>query len=157
MKKLGYFAKLYVGNGGATPTLTVANLLKLVKNVKGEGSTEQVDATDRNTEGWYSYLSGLKNYKLSGVLNWDNTNTLINLFREAWVQNKPIALFATDGNGGGVDADFVLTTWTENQNNNEALGYEFEAVINADTRVPKVYHPDPSGGSSGSAIANPTF
>ena len=86
----------------------------------------------------------------------DNAQAVINLFREAWFQHKTIAAFPTDGNGGGLDADFVVTSWKENQQNNAPISYDFTLMINADTRVPTLYAPAASG-TSGSAIQAPDF
>lgn len=151
-KKLGYFAKMFVGVGGATATQEI----KLVTNITATGSSEQVDATDRSSNGFKSYLAGLKDYQLEGTIHWDNAQAVINLFREAWFQHKTIAAFPTDGNGGGLDADFVVTSWKENQQNNAPISYDFTLMINADARVPTLYAPAASG-TSGSAIQAPDF
>lgn len=151
-KKLGYFAKMLIGAGGSTATTEI----KLVTNITATGSLEAIDATDRSTGGWKSYLAGLKDYQLEGTLHWDNANASIDLFRTAFMQHSTIAAFVTDGNGGGLDADFIVTSWKENQQNNAPLSYDFTLQINADTRVPVLYSPAASG-STGTAIANITF
>ena len=122
MKRLGYFAKLFVGAGGSSPTMTDANELKLVVNANVNGSVELVDATDRSTKGYKSNLAGLKDFQIEGTAHWDNTIELLNLFREAFIQHKAIAVRASDGSGGGIDADFIVSNWTENQQNNQPLG-----------------------------------
>ena len=156
MKRLGYFAKMFVGAGGSSPAMTDANELKLVVNANVNGSVELVDATDRSTKGYKSNLAGLKDFQIEGTAHWDNTIELLNLFREAFIQHKAIAVRASDGSGGGIDADFIVSNWTENQQNNQPIGYNFTLAINADTRVPTLYAPT-SSGTAGTAIANVTF
>ena len=151
-KKLGYFCKMLIGQGGSTPSIE----MKLVTNLTPNGTLEAIDATDRSTGGYKSYLPGLKDYQIDGTLHWDNANANINLFRLAWLQHTTIAVFANDGNGGGLDADFIVTSWKENQQNNAPISYDFTLQINADTRVPTLYAPA-SSGSSGSALPNVSF
>ena len=67
MKRLGYFAKLFVGAGGSSPTMTDANELKLVVNANVNGSVELVDATDRSTKGYKSNLAGLKDFQIEAL------------------------------------------------------------------------------------------
>lgn len=156
-KKLGYFAKLFIGaTAGTAVTMDEANELKLVTNANVNGNVELVDDTDRGTKGYKSSLAGLKDYQIEGTALWDNTVELLNIIREAFVQHKPLAVRASDGNGGGIDADFVVSSWVETQQNNQPLGYNFTLALNADLRVPVVYKPTATG-TAGSAIDNVEF
>lgn len=156
-KKLGYFAKLYIGaTAGTAVTMDEANELKLVTNANINGNVELVDDTDRSTKGYKSSLAGLKDFQIEGTAFWDNAKEILNIMREAFIQHKAIAVRASDGNGGGIDGDFVISNWTETQQNNQPIGYNFTLAINADLRVPILYAPLASG-TAGTAIDNVEF
>lgn len=146
-KKLGHFAKLYIGAAGST----AATEVKLVTTVTITGTAEAVDATDRNCDGYASYVAGLKNITFEATLNWDNSVATLDMIRTAYIQQTPIAAFPSDGNGGGFDGDFIVTQFKENQPNNNVITYDISLQVNADTRKP-VFTSPASSGTTGTAI-----
>ena len=57
-------------------------------------------------------------------------------FRNAYFGNTPLALFVTDGNGSGLDADWSIIGFSVEQPLEEALTVSVTANPTASTRAP---------------------
>lgn len=131
-KKVGYAAKLFGGAAGSTPSTEITH----AKDVKVAVNIDTVDATDRSTEGWKDNLAALKDATLTFHLVYDSSDTNYSAIRAAAIGCTPYAFKPSNGNGSGLDADWTITKFEENQDNGEAIGADVEAVPYCGTRNP---------------------
>ncbi len=131
-KKIGYAAKLFGGAAGTTPSTEITH----AKDVKVSVSIDIVDATDRSTDGWKDNLAALKDATLSFTLVYDSADTNYSAIRSAAMSNTPYAFKPSNGNGSGLDADWTISKFDEDQSNGEAISAEVEAVPYCGNRNP---------------------
>ncbi|MBQ6473452.1 MAG: hypothetical protein IJJ33_15810 [Victivallales bacterium] len=131
-KKIGYAGKLYGGTAGTTASTEITH----AKNVKVSVSMDTVDATDRSNNGWKDNLTALKDASLSFTLVYDSTDTNYAAIRAAAIAGTPYAFKPDNGNGSGLDADWVITKFDENQDIGEAISADVEAVPYCGNRNP---------------------
>lgn len=143
-KKVGYAAKLFGGAAGATASTEITH----AKDVKVSVNIDTVDATDRSTSGWKDNLAALKDAALSFHLVYESTDTNYSAIRAAAIAGTPYAFKPDNGNGSGLDADWTITKFEENQDNGEAIGADVEAVPYCGTRNPS-WSSDTTSSSSG--------
>ena len=117
MYKLGLDAKLFHGVAGTKAT----SELKNVKDVTLTLETGEADITTRAAEGWRTYAATLKEGSVEFEMVWDTEDTGFKAIKEAYFNNTPIALFVSDGAESGLDADFVVTTFSRSEPLEEAL------------------------------------
>jgi|GEM_PF-170965 len=130
--QLGLDAVLYRGTAGTTGATEVKN----VKNLTLSVETGSADITTRATDGWKAYAATLKD----GSLEWDMVDISgdadIAAVRAAWLAGTALALFADDGTGEGLDADFVITKFDRDEQLEEAITYKVTAKPTYLTRAP---------------------
>ena len=90
---LGLEAKLFFGAAGSTATTEM-------KNVK--------DVT-------------LKEASVEFEMIWDTADSGFNAIRKAYFGSSALSLFVSDGEGNGLDADFVVTSFSRSEPLEEAL------------------------------------
>lgn len=117
MFKLGLEAKLFYGEAGQKATQELSN----VKDVTLSLETGEADVTTRAAEGWRATAATLKEGSVEFEMVWDTEDAGFAKIQEAYFSNKPIALFVLDGAGSGLDADFVVTTFSRSEPLEEAL------------------------------------
>ena len=130
--KLGLDAKLFRGTAGTQGTIEVTN----VKDVSLSLESGEADVTTRATGGWRASAATLKEASLEFGILYDTEDADFQAFQSAYFSNTPLALFITDGNGGGLDADWSITAFTVEQPLEEAVSVSITAKPTASTRAP---------------------
>lgn len=130
--QLGLNCKLYHGVAGATATTELTN----VKDVTANVTCGEADATTRAANGWRVYVSTLFEGELTFEMNKLPSDTGYKAIRTAFIGKTPIALAALDSTGDGLDADFVITEFSENQGLEEAVTVSVTAKPTFATRAP---------------------
>jgi predicted secreted protein len=129
---LGLDAKLLRGTAGATAATEVTNVKDLSLNLE----SGEADVTTRATVGWKASVATLKEASLEFGMLYDTEDADFTAFQEAYFSNTPLALFVTDGAGGGLDADWSITGFSMEQNLEEAVTVSVTAKPTASTRAP---------------------
>ena len=129
---LGLDAKLLRGAAGATGATEVKNVKDLTLNLE----SGEADVTTRATQGWKASVATLKEASLEFGILYDAEDADFTAFQAAYFGNTPIALFVTDGNGSGLDADWSITGFSMEQNLEEAVTVSVTAKPTASTRAP---------------------
>lgn len=129
---LGLDAKLLRGIAGATGATEVKNVKDLTLNLE----SGEADVTTRATQGWKASVATLKEASLEFGILYDTEDADFTAFQAAYFGNTPIALFVTDGNGSGLDADWSITGFSMEQNLEEAVMVSVTAKPTASTRAP---------------------
>ena len=129
---LGLDAKLLRGAAGATGATEVKNVKDLTLNLE----SSEADVTTRATQGWKATVAALKEASLEFGILYDTEDADFTAFQAAYFGNTPIALFVTDGDGHGLDADWSITGFTVEQPLEEALTVSVTAKPTASTRAP---------------------
>ena len=117
MIKLGLDCKLYRGEAGSTAETLMVN----VKDVTLSLSTGTADITTRAAEGWRVSVATLKEGTISTTMLYDPEDADFQVVNDCFLNNKPLALFVTDGAGSGLDADFVVSQFEQAQNLEEGV------------------------------------
>ena len=129
---LGLDTKLLRGTAGATGATEVKNVKDLTLNLE----SGEADVTTRATQGWKASVATLKEASLEFGILYDTEDADFTAFQTAYFGNTPIALFVTDGNGSGLDADWSITGFSMEQNLEEAVTVSVTAKPTASTRAP---------------------
>ena len=129
---LGLNAKLLRGTAGSTGATEVTNVKDLSLNLE----SGDADVTTRATKGWKASVATLKEASLEFSMLYDPENADFTAFQTAYFSNTPMALFVTDGNGSGLDADWSITGFSMEQNLEEAVTVSVTAKPTASTRAP---------------------
>lgn len=135
MAILGLDCKLYRGTAGASATTRMNN----VKDVTVNMESGDADITTRAANGWKQSVATLKDASIEFEMLVDSNDADYIAIRDAYFQNKPLAIFCSDGQGSGLDCDVVVTTFSEEQPLEEAVS------------VKVTLKPTNIGGSSGRA------
>ena len=114
---LGLESKLFFGAAGAT----AATEMKNVKDVTLNMETGEADVTTRAAEGWRLTAATLKEASVEIEMVWDPSDGGFAAIKEAYFSAEPLALFVSDGNEKGLDADFVVTSFSRSEPLEEAL------------------------------------
>ena len=114
---LGLEAKLFFGAAGSTATTEMKN----VKDVTLNMETGEADVTTRAAEGWRLTAATLKEASVEFEMVWDPSDGGFAAIKEAYFKAEPLALFVSDGNENGLDADFVVTSFSRSEPLEEAL------------------------------------
>lgn len=129
---LGLNAKLFRGEAGKTADTLVVN----VKDVSLSLESGEADVTTRKTNGWRAYVATLKEASVEFEINYDTEDPDFVAFQDAYLNNKPIALFISDGAGNGLDADFVISNFNWNQPLEDAQKISVTAKPTCNKRAP---------------------
>ena len=132
MVKLGLDAVLYRGEAGETASIEVEN----VKDVTVTLESGEADVTTRKTKGWRASKATLKDASVEFQILYDTDDEDFLAFQAAYFSGDPIALFISDGDGNGLDADFSITTFSQEQPLEEAISISVIAKPTASTRAP---------------------
>ena len=129
---LGLDAKLFRGEAGTQATIEVTN----VKDVSLTLESGEADVTTRAAQGWKLSAATLKEASLEINILYDTEDEDFIALKTAYFSNTPLALFITDGAGGGLDADWSITAFTVEQPLEEAVSVSITAKPTASTRAP---------------------
>ena len=130
---LGLDAKLLRGSAGSTGATEVKNVKDLTLNLE----SGEADVTTRATSGWRASVATLKDASLEFGILYDTEDADFTAFQSAYFGNTPMALFVTDGDGNGLDADWSITGFSVEQPLEEALTVSVTAKPTASTRAPQ--------------------
>ncbi|MBO6102291.1 MAG: hypothetical protein J6P03_03445 [Opitutales bacterium] len=114
---LGLDCKLFRGAAGATAATEMTN----VKNVTINLSAGSADITTRAAQGWRAKAPTLKEGNTTFDMLYDPTDADFIAVQTAFLNNAPIAFFVTDGQGNGLDCDFVITGFSQPQDLESAI------------------------------------
>ena len=129
---LGLDAILMRGTAGQTAATEVKNVKDLTLSME----SGEADVTTRATSGRKASVATLKEASLEFGILYDTEDADFTAFRDAYFGNTPLALFVTDGNGSGLDADWSITGFSVEQPLEEALTVSVTAKPTASTRAP---------------------
>ena len=115
--KLGLDAKLFHGPAGATATGEMSNCKDVTLNME----TGEADITTRAAKGWRITAATLKEASVEFEMIWDTADAGFNAIQQAYFGNTALSLFVSDGEGNGLDADFVVTSFSRSEPLEEAL------------------------------------
>lgn len=157
MIKVGLECKMYRGAAGAIASILVKNIKDVTLNLENE----EADVTTRAAEGWHMFVATLKNGSVEFAMNYDPDDADLAAITAAWNNRTPIALFVSDGEGNGLDADFVITQYNISEPLTEAREVSVTArptnIGGASGRAPNYISngsgTKPSGSNLGGAIA----
>lgn len=141
MAKLGLDGVLYYGAASSTASTEMTNCSDVSINL----SLDAVDATNRASDGWKSYIAGLLDAELSWEMQADG-GTDFTAIQGYFIAKTPIALLATDG-ATGLDLDVILTKFEVSQDDEDVMSVSVSAVPYCGTRKPTWG----SGGASSSS------
>ena len=117
MVKLGLDCKLFRGEAGTT----AAELVENIKDVSLNMESSEADVTTRKADGWKLSVATLKDASIEATILYDTEDEDYNAFCNAFMNKTPVALFVTDGDGTGLDADFSITNFSMEQPLEEAV------------------------------------
>jgi len=131
--KLGMKAVLKYGPAGSTATTVLGN----VRNVTLSLESGEADVTTRANQGWRATAATLKDGSVEFEMVWDTDDAGFAAVRSAWFSSAPIALAILDGpSGQGLDADFVVTSFSRSEPLEEAITASVTAKPTYSTRAP---------------------
>lgn len=130
---LGLDAKLLRGPAGSSGATEVKNVKDLTLNLE----SGEADVTTRATSGWRVSVATLKDASLEFGILYDAEDADFTAFQSAYFGNAPMALFVTDGDGHGLDADWSITGFSVEQPLEDALTVSVTAKPTASTRAPQ--------------------
>lgn len=135
--KLGLECKLYRGAAGATANTEMTN----VTNVSLSLEKGEADITTRAADGWKMSAATLKEASIEFEMLYDPQDADFLAIQSAYFGNTALAFFISDGSGGGLDCDCVITNFSIDQSLEEAV------------KVSVTLKPTNIGGQSGRAPA----
>jgi predicted secreted protein len=115
--KLGLDARLFFGTAGSTASSEMTNVKDVTLNLE----SGEADITTRAAEGWRISAATLKEASLEFEMVWDTQDAGFKAIKNAFFNNSAVALFASDGDGNGLDADFVVSSFSRSEPLEEAL------------------------------------
>ena len=130
--RLGMQGQLFYGAAGSTAGSEAGNVRSVTINLE----TGESDVTTRGNDGWVATVATLKNGSLDFEMIWDTDDAFFTSIYNAWNGSTAIALFASDGAGSGLDADFTITNFSRNEELTEAMTISVTAKPTYSTRAP---------------------
>lgn len=122
--KFGTDAKLTYGTAGTAGATAAQD----VKDLTLTSTNTEIDITTRDSAGFKEYAAGLTDLELSWGQLVRATGAFYLALREAFTGKTGIALKALNGTGGeGIDADWIITDMTEEQNLDDTVNITVKA------------------------------
>ena len=134
--KLGMEAKILykVGGQGGAGTW---NALNNVRDVTLTLEAGEADVTTRANNGWRATVATLKEASVEFEMVWDTTDAGFTAIKDAYLGNDPIGLQILDGtNGQGLQADFMITSFSRNEALEEAITVSVTAKVTYSATAP---------------------
>lgn len=132
MAQLGLNCKLYRGAAGTTADTLMVN----VKDVTINLSTGSADVTTRAAQGWRSKAATLKEGTVTFQMIYSTGDADFTALQSAWLSGGALALYIGNGDGNGLDADFVFTGFNVNQALEDGVTVDVTAEPTYLTRAP---------------------
>ena len=140
--QLGLNCKLFYGPAGATAATELTN----VKDVAASLTCGEADATTRAAKGWRVTVPTLFEGELTFEMNKLPGDAGYAAVRAAFLTHAAIAFAALDSTGDGLDADFAITNFSENQALEEAVTVSVTAKPTYVSRAPAIKTATPAQG-----------
>lgn len=119
MATLGLSCKIFRGTAGSQAQTEMKNVINVTLNL----NTTEADTTTRGSNGWRSTTPGLLEASIDFEMLHDPADKDYIAIKTAYFTRTPIAIFATDGNGSGLDTDAFVTSFTRDEPLAEAVKY----------------------------------
>jgi hypothetical protein len=136
--KLGLDCKLYyvVGSGTAQSGVEITN----VENLSIGLERDEADVSTRAADGWEVVVGGLRKGTLEFNQVYDTEDAAFVAIQAAFFASDPtdniIGFFVSDGDGNGLDADFIILGWKVDQPLKEGSKVSITAKPTRTSRVP---------------------
>jgi hypothetical protein len=108
--KIGLEAKLYRGTAGSQAATEMKNVKDLTLTVE----KDEADISSRASS-WALVRAKMKKGSIDFKMNWDASDADCLAIKTAFFADTALAFFVTDGAGTGLDADFEILKFAENQ------------------------------------------
>lgn len=130
--KLGMEAKLLYlvgGQGGAGSWTAMEN----VRDVTLSLEAGEADVTTRANAGWRATVATLKEASVEWEMVWDTADAGFGAVKDAYLNNAPIGMQILDGSssgaGEGLQADFMITSFSRSESLEEAITVSVTAKV----------------------------
>lgn len=134
MVKFGMNAKLFYGSAESQATNELTNARDVTLNLE----TGEADVTTRANEGWRATAATLKDASIEFEMIVDQEDEGYAFIAAAFFANEPIALLCLDAeNGEGLDADFMITSFSRSEPLEEAITVSVTVKPTLSTRAPQ--------------------
>ena len=130
--KLGLDAKIFHGTAGTKASTEMKNVTDVTLNLE----TGEADITTRAAEGWRITAATPTAASVESEVIWDTADAGFNAIQKAYCGNSALSLFGSDGEGNGLDADFVVTSFSRSEPLEEALKVSVTCKPTLVTRAP---------------------
>ena len=117
MVKIGIECVLFRGEAGSIAKTEV----KEITTVNVSLDKSQIETTTRGGNGWKIFRGGLKDATIEANLNYDTEDDSFKAFQQSFFRDEPLALFISDGEGNGFDADFEVFSFGQPQEMDDAV------------------------------------
>lgn len=107
-----------------------------VKDLTLSLETGEADVTTRAAKGWREYVGTLKEASLEFGMLYNTDDPDYQAFANAFLNNTPLKLSVTDGNGNGLSASWTITGFSWDQNLEEAQQINVTARITPGESAP---------------------
>ena len=136
MPILGMNAVMKYGTAGTRANSTLSN----VRNVTLNMETGESDVTTRANGGWRATVSTLKDASVEFEMVWEPTDAGFTAIKNAFFNNSAVALLVLSSSAGeGLDADFMITSFSREEQLEEAIMVSVTAKPTLSTRAPAWY------------------
>jgi predicted secreted protein len=126
-------AKIYYGTAGTAASKELTNVKDVTLNLEAG----EADVTTRGNKGWRATVGTLKEGSVEFEMVWDSADAGFSAIKDAYFNNKPVALKILDyENGEGLDADFSITNFSRSEPLEEAITVSITAKPTYSTRAP---------------------
>jgi len=136
---LGMDAKLYIGDPGSTAATEMSNVRDVTLNLE----VASADVTTRGDGGWRVNVPTLRDASLTFQMVWDPEDANFVKVRNAYLpgtDTDAVAFLVLDKEGGqGFDADFMIESFTRNEELENAVMADVTARPARSTRAPSWY------------------
>lgn len=134
--KLGMDATLNYKVGGQVGGGSWTELTN-TKGVTLNLETGEADVTTRANDGWRAIVATLKQASVEFEMVWDTADAGFDAIKDAYLNNSIIGLQILDGDDGeGLQADFMITSFSRSEALEEAIGVSVSAKITYSSTAP---------------------
>ena len=116
-------------DGGAGSWVELAN----VRDVTLSLEAGEADVTTRANSGWRAVVATLKEASVEFEMVWDTADAGFGAVKDAYLNNAPIGMQILDGStsgaGEGLQADFMITSFSRSESLEEAITVSVTAKV----------------------------
>lgn len=130
--RLGMEAVLNYKTGGQDGTGSWVELAN-VRDVTLSLEAGEADVTTRANSGWRAVVATLKEASVEFEMVWDTADAGFGAVKDAYLNNAPIGMQILDGSssgaGEGLQADFMITSFSRSESLEEAITVSVTAKV----------------------------